>query len=173
MNPSVSSVTSCSKSDQRARKGRPFACFCVLLAAALTLFLFTKPARAADYKMISAAFPSGLISLTNGSARASNGVAYAFTQGVPLTFVTAFAVGGVGTSNVIVGLDFTPDYTNWTSTTPVTITNSAVASISVTNGVVLPASLFTGYRAFRIGYVATTQTNLITFTNNLIVSWFE
>lgn len=96
---------------------------------------------------------------TNTVVWTNTGTAFQLHQGCPLVLEPVFT-GTSQSSNVWFGLDLSDGTgTNWSTTTPITVTNAVNGSLTVTGLVVVPASAFQGCKYARWDSLGTLATN--------------
>ena len=124
-------------------------------------------ARAAQWQAaginVAAALATVASNSTSGPTNA--GTPFLVPQNVGMTIEALFTAAGVGTSNVIFSFNATADGTNWTTTLPLSFTNSCNGSnVAVVGWNYFTALQLDPWQKIRLDQISTTQTNAVTIT---------
>lgn len=125
-------------------------------------------ARAGTWDTGSLNIPIAIQSATNGTLTSTSGTAFTVHPGVALSLdmsTVAGAVAGAGVlSNAVAGIDTSSDGTHFTTTTPITLTNSLNGTTPVEGHVTLTAAQMANIQAIRVDSFGTTATTNVTCT---------
>ena len=135
----------------------------LILIVGLALFttLSTLPARAGDVIYKTVTLGTGQTLLTNTTVTA-NGTPFAITPNADLAFFPTTTGAGVGTSNVIFSIQLSPDATDYTTTTPLSLTNALTGTTLARGYIFVSRTNLYGTKWARVSAVSTTQTNGVT-----------
>lgn len=128
-------------------------------------------ARAAEWKTGTINVPAALSPVNNQTLATTTGTAFTVPQGCGMTFQPNFTAAGAGVSNVVFGFNGTADGTNWSTTVPLSITNTCNGTTNVIGAVFVSAASLAPYKQIRLDQVITTQGNNVTI-NGFTVGFF-
>lgn len=106
--------------------------------------------------------PTALASVNNQTLATTTGTPFDIPQGVAFVIQPDFTAASTGTSNVIFSFNLSTDGTNYSTTYPLTVTNTCNGTTNVIGGTVIPAATLAGYKKGRFDQVSTTQGNAVT-----------